>query len=215
MKWVVPAQKARPRRLLVPLFCAAPVPPLAKMVLFILSINKWSEGQLQRTFDFSISWGLLQGFHSGDTFLFFLFPSFFFYFTAWVEPYIFWAWPFSIWDTSCQLLIFIVVCWLCCIVSECSSVMESVISLFDSLNLIFILFYFECHMVGFFCLLQLTFLFEGTTSIHPYIPLTFFNSTCDFYGFISCLPLIPHSFFIVTAMGEIRPGESYTWLGIK
>ena len=70
-------------------------------------------------------------------------------------------------------------------------------------------------MVGFFCLLQLTFLFEGTTSIHPYIPLTFFNSTCDFYGFIFCLPLILHSFFIVTAMREIRPGESYTWFGIK
>ena len=172
-------------------------------------------GNFKELLTFVISWGSLQGFHSRDTFLFFLFPSFFFYITAWVEPYIFWAWPFSIWDTSCQLLIFIVVCWLCCIVSECSSIMEWIISLFDSLNLIFVLFYFECHIVGFFCLLQLTFLFEGATSIHPYIPLTFFNSTCDFYGFIFCLPLILHSFFIVTAMGEIRPGESYTWFGIK
>ena len=172
-------------------------------------------GNFKELLTFVISWGSLQGFHSPDTFLFFLFPSFFFYITAWVEPYIFWAWPFSIWDTSCQLLIFIVVCWLCCIVSECSSIMEWIISLFDFINLIFILFYFECHMVGFFCLLQLTFLFEGTTSIHPYIPLTFFNSTCDFYGFIFCLPLILHSFFIVTSMREIRPGESYTWFGIK
>ena len=113
-----------------------------------------------------ISWGSLQGFHSRDTFLFFLFPSFFFYFTAWVEPYIFWAWPFSIWDTSCQLLIFIVVCWLCCIVSECSSIMEWIISLFDSLNLIFILFYFECHMVGFFLSVTINISIWGN-HIHP------------------------------------------------
>lgn len=138
----------------------------------------------------------------------FLSLSFFLYFTPWAEPYIFGTWPLSIWDTSCQLLIFIVVCWLCCNVSECSSVMEWIISLFDSLNLIFILFWVSYDsFFFFFCLLQLTFLFDGTTSIHPSIHLTFFNSTCDFYGFIFCLPLILHSFFIVTAMGEIRPGE--------
>lgn len=40
--------------------------------------------------------------------------------------------------------------------------------------------------------------------IHPSIHLTFLN---DFYGFISCLPLILHSIFILTAEGEIGHGE--------
>lgn len=116
-----------------------------------LSINKWWEGQLQRTLDFCISWGSLQGFYSWGTFLFFLFPSFFFYFTAWAELYVFWTWAFSIWDSSCQLLIFIVVCWLCCIVSERSSVIEWIISLFDSLNLFFILFWVSYDSFLFVC----------------------------------------------------------------
>lgn len=203
-------RKARPNRLLV-LFAwgGSPCASSGQDGAFrSLSINKDGRGD-QRTLDFCISWGSLQGFYSWDTYLlFFLFPSFFFLFLQLSRTLPFWTWPFSIWDSSCQLLIFIVVCWLCCIVSERSSCIR--MNHFHFLILLICcLFYFECHMIVLFLSATVNIsIWWNHTSIHPQdIHLTFFNSTCDFYGFISCLPLIRHSFFIVTAMGEIRPGE--------